>query len=101
MDLRRFGLDRAVGSVMFVVGLILASVYGANIGGRDPLDAGGRFVGILPSDLYLLLAASLIWGSSLPLLIRGRARRPLTILLAVETPFVVWIAISMVQSLPN
>ena len=101
MDLHRFGLDRVVGSVMFLVGLILAFVYDANIGGRDPLDAGGHFVGILPSDIYLLLVASLICGWSLPLLIRGRVRRPLTILLAVETPFAVWIAVTMAQSLPN
>ena len=90
-----------VGAVMFLVGLILASIYNGNIWGREPLDASGRFVGIQPSDLYLLAVASLIWGWSLPLLIRGRARRPLTILIAVETPFVVWIAISMAQRLPN
>lgn len=68
--------------------------------GRHPVE-GSPNIGIYDSDIYLTLAASLVGGWGLPLLFRGRPRRVLVILLAVETPLAILIAVGLAHSLPD
>ena len=88
MGLLRIGWDRIVGASMLAAGLIISIVATRRM-----------FAPTTPDDVLAVWGEPpwfalgvLLLGWSLPLLVHGKARHILVVVLAVETPFVLLIA---------
>ncbi len=82
-----------MGLFLLLVGLTLVIIWSNRVLGKGPANA--LPIPMHRADEYLLAIAALLSGWSLPFIFRGKARRVLTIILAIETPFVIWFAWSL------
>jgi hypothetical protein len=99
MDVARLGWDRIAGAGMLIIGLISTIVAGNLL--FEPRSRAITGLPISRNEEYLFALAVLLAGWSLPLLFRGKARRVLLVILAVETPLVVLIAWGWGRGMPS